>query len=72
VPEGGLYVPAIDDTIPAGYVVGMSHMLIHNDPNIFEDPMEFKPERWLGEKGKELDHWLLSFSKGSRDCLGKT
>ncbi|KAG9230877.1 cytochrome P450 [Amylocarpus encephaloides] len=72
VPEGGLYIPSIDDTIPAGYVVGMSHMMIHNDPEIFEDPMTFKPERWFGEKGKELDHWLLSFSKGTRDCLGKT
>lgn len=70
VPKGGLYVPSVNDYIPEGYVVGMSHMLIHNDPTIFESPSEFRPERWMGEKGKKLDHWLLSFSKGSRDCLG--
>ena len=63
-------MPAIDDYIPAGTVVGMSHMMIHNDPNIFESPTEFLPERWIGEKGKKLDHWLLAFSKGSRDCVG--
>ncbi|KAK0613232.1 cytochrome P450 [Immersiella caudata] len=70
VPEGGLYVPAIDNYIPAGTVVGMSHIMIHNDPEIFENPTEFRPERWMGEKGKKLDHWLLAFSKGSRDCVG--
>ncbi|KAF4997554.1 hypothetical protein FGRMN_3759 [Fusarium graminum] len=70
VPEGGLYVPSINDYIPEGNVVGMSHMMIHNDPEIFEAPNEFKPERWIGEEGKRLDHWLLTFSKGSRNCLG--
>ena len=71
VPRGGFYVTAIDDYIPAGCVVGISHMMIHNNPDIFEEPLAFKPERWIGPKGKELDHWLLAFSKGSRDCIGK-
>ncbi|RBQ68277.1 hypothetical protein FVER14953_05538 [Fusarium verticillioides] len=70
VPSGGLYIPSINDYIPEGYVVGMSHMMIHNDPEIFEAPNEFRPERWMGEEGKQLDHWLLTFSKGSRNCLG--
>ncbi|OXV07329.1 hypothetical protein Egran_04906, partial [Elaphomyces granulatus] len=72
VPTGGLFVPQINSYIPEGSVVGISHNLIHFNPKTFEDPHEFKPERWLGEKGKELDHWLLAFSKGSRDCIGKT
>ncbi|KAI1975531.1 hypothetical protein LOZ55_004632 [Ophidiomyces ophidiicola] len=71
VPKGGLFVPAINDYIPEGCVVGISHNLIHTSPKIFEDPLEFKPERWLGQKGKELDHWMLAFSKGARDCIGK-
>ncbi|KAL9073901.1 MAG: hypothetical protein Q9157_004568 [Trypethelium eluteriae] len=42
------------------------------DPAIFEDPMEFKPERWLPEN-PELDRisrYYLPFSCGSRMCLG--
>jgi cytochrome P450 len=72
VPAGGLYVPSARQTIPEGAVVGMSHLAIHFDPAIFEDPHEFRPERWMGEGGKELNHWLLSFSKGRTDCIGKT
>ncbi|KAI1442050.1 cytochrome P450 [Annulohypoxylon stygium] len=72
VPQGGLYVPSINDTVPEGFVVGMSHLAIHFDQNIFERPYEFAPERWIGESGKELNHWLLSFSKGRTDCIGKT
>ncbi|KAI3329671.1 cytochrome P450 [Ustulina deusta] len=72
VPKGGLYVPAINDTIPEGFVVGMSHMAIHFDEEIFERPYDFLPERWTGDAGKELNHWLLSFSKGRTDCIGKT
>jgi cytochrome P450 len=71
VPVGGLYVPSINDTIPAGAVVGISHKFIHEDPEIFECPQEFLPERWMGVEGKRLEHWLLSFSKGRADCIGK-
>jgi len=72
VPQGGLYVPATKQTIPEGTVVGIDHLAIHFDPDIFEKPYEFLPERWDGEAGKELNHWLLSFSKGRTDCIGKT
>ncbi|MCJ1449244.1 MAG: hypothetical protein MMC23_009764 [Stictis urceolatum] len=44
---------------------------IHKDPEIFEQPEEFKPERWVSEPGKKLEHWLFAFSKGGTDCIGK-
>lgn len=73
VPPGeGLYVLSTKQTIPPGSVVGMSHLAIHFDPDIFEQPDEFRPERWIGEQGKALNRWLLSFSKGRADCIGKT
>ncbi|OQE24211.1 hypothetical protein PENFLA_c010G02605 [Penicillium flavigenum] len=72
VPPGGLFIPRINDYIPEGSVVGISHNAIHFNPEIFENPHEFSLERWLGPKGKELEHWFLAFSKGSRDCIGKT
>lgn len=39
-----------------------------------EDCMEFKPERWISEKGKlrhEPSFKFLSFNAGPRTCLGK-
>lgn len=45
-------------------------VLMH--PSIFPDPSTFKPERWLdpAAKDKKLDRYLVSFGKGSRQCLG--
>lgn len=54
--------------IPPGTTVSMSSALIHMDPQIFPDPEKFLPERWIEDR--RLDQYLLSFSKGSRQCLG--
>ncbi|KAJ0344066.1 hypothetical protein KNSL1_009713 [Colletotrichum chrysophilum] len=45
-------------------------VLMH--PTIFPEPQTFKPERWLEaeRRGKRLDKYLVSFGKGSRQCLG--
>ncbi|RDW81033.1 cytochrome P450 [Aspergillus mulundensis] len=66
-PEGIHYV------IPRGSAIGMSSAVTHHDERVFPDSHSFIPERWLDEKGqrrKELDRTLLSFSKGSRGCVG--
>lgn len=57
-------------TIPAGTPVGMTAMLLHNDPNNFPCPRKFDPERWLQPSANQLSKYLVSFSKGSRQCLG--
>jgi len=41
---------------------------VHQDPDIFPSPLEFDPERWIENPG--LKRYLVSFSKGSRQCLG--
>ncbi|KAJ5505705.1 Cytochrome P450 [Penicillium expansum] len=61
--------------IPAGTAVSMDAYHIHVNPDIFPDPHEFKPERWLGDPmsfdGKHrLSYYLTSFSRGSRVCIG--
>ena len=38
---------------------------------IFPEPFKFIPERWLGDKGKELQRYQVTFGKGRRGCLGK-
>ncbi|ESK85485.1 benzoate 4-monooxygenase cytochrome p450 [Moniliophthora roreri MCA 2997] len=56
--------------VPVGTVVGMSCVFLHEDPNIFENPLEFSPERWLRADTREMDSNLAPFSKGPRICLG--
>lgn len=56
--------------LPPGTQVGMSAYDIHLDESIWgEDVFTFRPERWLGRE-KQLEKYLVSFSKGSRQCLG--
>ncbi|RAK94263.1 cytochrome P450 [Aspergillus costaricaensis CBS 115574] len=68
VPKGGIEVD--DQLIPPGTAVSMSARMIHFDPDIFPKPDEFNPERWIGESGKTLDKWNVTFSKGTRSCIG--
>jgi cytochrome P450 len=57
--------------IPKHTPVGMSQCMIHYNPTIFPEPRTFNPERWLqGEKSKQLEKYLVSFSRGARGCLG--
>lgn len=61
-----------DRVIPAGMPVGMTSVHIHNNTDIFPDPLLFKPERWLPleTEGRRLQEYLIAFSRGSRQCLG--
>jgi cytochrome P450 len=59
--------------IPKGTPIGMSSALMNVHPDIFPEPHAFIPERWLNDDGSRrsnLEPYLLSFSKGSRQCLG--
>lgn len=49
----------------------MSTIFIHNSEELFEDALKFNPDRWLQEDSKDLEKWLVSFSKGPRACLGQ-
>ena len=42
------------------------------DPTLFPEPEKFDPERWIraAEKGEYLGRYIVSFTKGSRQCLG--
>jgi cytochrome P450 len=56
--------------IPAGTPVGMTSIILHENPSIFPDPKKFDPERWIGEGAQRLDKYLVNFSRGTRSCLG--
>ena len=59
--------------IPRGMIVGMSQPMIHFNGDIFPDPQRFDPERWLKgeEESKRLEKYLVSFSRGARECIAK-
>ncbi|GME43598.1 Cytochrome p450 monooxygenase [Neofusicoccum parvum] len=68
--------PAEGTTIFGEYVAGnttvhMSSYVAHRDEKAFPDPEEFRPERWLGQAGKELQPWFITFSAGARGCIGR-
>lgn len=58
-------------TIPAGTPVGMTSIFMHDDSENFPSPHEFKPDRWTQPGSKNLERYLVNFSKGTRACLGQ-
>ncbi|KAF2261425.1 cytochrome P450 [Lojkania enalia] len=59
-----------DWTIPPGTPVSITIPLTHHNESIFPQSNSFNPNRWLGDKAIGLDKYLVSFTKGSRACLG--
>lgn len=54
--------------VPCGTIVFINAWAIHRDPEVWEDPMCFKPERF---EGKEVEpHKLMPFGMGRRACPG--
>ncbi|GMP26347.1 hypothetical protein CsSME_00002817 [Camellia sinensis var. sinensis] len=73
--------PRKPDTLPSGHCVDPNMKILFSLYAIGrmkfiwgEDCMEFKPERWLSERGTikhEPSYKFLSFNAGPRTCLGK-
>lgn len=66
-PEGAIIS---GQKIPGGTTVGMAILHVHQSEEIFEDALSFRPDRWLVEGAKDLEQWLVPFSKGPRMCFG--
>jgi cytochrome P450 len=55
-------------TIPARSYVGLPMVLVHRRADLYPDPLEFRPERFLGEAPGTYT-WI-PFGGGIRRCLG--
>ncbi|OAQ73655.1 cytochrome P450 [Pochonia chlamydosporia 170] len=45
---------------------------VNRDPNVFEEPLAFKPERMMGEQFDSLPEGAKKwFGNGKRECIGK-
>ncbi|KAL0308314.1 UNVERIFIED_CONTAM: cytochrome [Sesamum radiatum] len=62
--------------IPAKTLVHVNAWAISKDPELWKDPFEFKPERFLGDERKltmdlkGTDFGLIPFGAGRRGCPG--
>jgi cytochrome P450 family 135 len=54
--------------LPAGTKVAPSIQLIHRRPELYPEPLAFRPERWLGVRPNP--YTFLPFGGGVRRCLG--
>ncbi|CAJ2506367.1 Uu.00g004970.m01.CDS01 [Anthostomella pinea] len=74
VPEGGDTVDG--HYLPAGITVTTNPTAASLDPANFEEPLTFKPDRWLDSaasgKGRDILEASQPFSLGARGCIGKS
>ncbi|XP_060064388.1 cytochrome P450 2B5-like [Ylistrum balloti] len=60
IPKGSVIIPNLDSVM--------------SDPTLFEDPLQFNPERFLGKDGNVVGKktMAMAFSLGRRMCLGQS
>jgi hypothetical protein len=60
--------------IPRGTVCSMAPYSLHRNADVFPDPLQWNPERWLKANGDpalaEMKKWWWPFSSGARMCIG--
>jgi cytochrome P450 len=75
VPTGGAVIDG--DFIPGGCDVGVPIYAIHHKEDIYADPFNYNPERWMVEKdgaNQQITDMYAAynpFSVGPRSCMGK-
>ncbi|CAG8952058.1 hypothetical protein HYFRA_00000794 [Hymenoscyphus fraxineus] len=57
--------------VPAGVELYTNPHVTAHDPRYFQDPFEFRPERWLDPNSTDKKDASQPFSTGSRTCMGK-
>ena len=79
VPPGGFEVGGLH--LPKGTDVGLAPYVLHHNPELFREPFEFRPDRWLDEgrgsliqseaQKRHMERDLIPFSTGLRACIAK-
>lgn len=61
-----------DWVIPANTPLSSVSYFTHYNEEVFPQPHEFIPERWLEAKqGRSLQSYMVNFGRGTRGCIGK-
>jgi cytochrome P450 len=57
--------------VEAGTMAGVSFYAMHRDPELWENPLTFDPDRFLPERSRGRNRWqYLPFGGGPRSCIG--
>ncbi|KAL6704454.1 hypothetical protein ACN47E_008198 [Coniothyrium glycines] len=60
--------------IPSATVCAMDPFSLHRNEEVFPDPLEWNPSRWLRKYDDpdliEMKRWWWPFSSGARMCVG--
>ncbi|MEO7109636.1 MAG: cytochrome P450 [Polyangiaceae bacterium] len=56
--------------VPKGSVIGVCTYVLHRDPDNFENPEGFDPDRFLGDPKDRAKYTYLPFGGGTRVCIG--
>ena len=59
----------IDVKLPKGTAVTLPVLCLHTDPDLFEDPLAFVPDRWTSNP--EMKKHIQTFGSGPRKCVGE-
>lgn len=58
--------------LPVGTEVSFSLYAIHQDRRLYDNPLQFDPDRWLVEPGQEPPrHNFIPFGAGVHKCIGE-
>ena len=58
--------------VPPGVAVMAAPLITHRDPRWYDDPLEFRPERWTEEFRSELPRFAyFPFGGGPHQCIGE-
>ncbi|XP_045497917.1 cytochrome P450 9e2-like isoform X1 [Colias croceus] len=64
-------LPGTSIKLNVGQAVAIPIYGIHMDPNIYPEPHEFRPERFMKDEKKDRpSHLFLAFGAGPRNCIG--
>ena len=62
--------PSIHVFVILGYGIFYANFLAHRDPDVFEKPEDFIPERWNGSNSSDQDK-IFGFGSGPHRCIGE-
>ncbi|KAI1083675.1 cytochrome P450 oxidoreductase [Whalleya microplaca] len=74
VPEGGTVI--CGKPLQAGVEVGVNPWVLQRDPNVYTNPDQFYPDRWLPENTpddqlKAMNRSFIPFGQGAHTCSGR-
>lgn len=72
VPPGGATL--CGQHVPEGTIVGINAWVTQHDRDVFPNPEQFEPERWLEaseEQLKTMNQSFFAFGAGPRTCIGR-